>query len=152
MLSLELLVYPSSLLNIVQFFEKSKNLALCLGGQGVVHMAFKTNFKVRALVIYPGHHPKSSGARFHASQSDYSSKVAPPVNCLHWVDILSLFSFAVNVIFNLLPPCKQTFTIQNQYQVRCNWATSNPTIFNIIRWVAGLIVSSTKCLMVQVLF
>ena len=28
----------------------------------------------------------------------------------------------------------------------------NPTIFNIIRWVAGLIVSSTKRLMVQVLF
>ena len=52
---------------IDQFFKKSENLALCLGGQGVVHMAFKTNFKVRALVIYPGRHPKSSGARFHAS-------------------------------------------------------------------------------------
>ena len=28
----------------------------------------------------------------------------------------------------------------------------NPTIFNIIRWVAGSIVSLTKCVMVQVLF
>ena len=32
------------------------------------------------------------------------------------------------------------------------YTTKNPTIFNMIQWVAGLIVSSTKCLMVQVLF
>ena len=55
-------------------------------------MAFKTNFKVRALVIYPGRHPKSSGARFHASQSDYSSKVAPPVSGSQWDNIFSKVS------------------------------------------------------------
>ena len=33
-----------------------------------------------------------------------------------------------------------------------SYELKNPTIFNIILWVAGLNISSTKCLMVQVLF
>ena len=80
--------------------------------------------------------------------------------CCQWT-VKALFAKSNMKVISLLIPLLlislQEASSRHKHHMRSSrvttkkgWVAINPTIFNIIRWVAGAIVSSTKLLMIQV--
>ena len=115
-----------------------------------LNLRYQMQYPARYPVQYHAGYPAVSPAEYPAG---YPCLVSCTVSCTISCMVSCAVSCAVSCTVSYVVSCAVSFAIWCALWCRVSFTVSlNQTIFNIICWVAGSIVSSTKRLMVQVLF